>query len=289
MADRASAPRILLDEPITFEAGEQQIHTPMVRAVAGGIATKLILDTGSSDHVFTRELADEASLPVREAEPGTDSTGAAVPSWSLGELTVEIGGRSFPLHDVVAIPGPPPFVGWGVGGFLSPQHLHPEAWLVLDLDSERLVLVDGESGDVAEWLADRWPGFHLTELERLASDPTILVRAAIDPFEPVVVLLDTGGKSTVFAAKAVPGLAGEHSGAGRGLSGTRIVGEMVDDQTLVVADMRLPVPRLVVSEAVDGQDGLVGIDVLRGTILVVRANRTKPVYWLVRAEPSGTR
>ena len=50
-------------------------------------------------------------------------TGAEVPSWSLGELAVDIAGQSFPLHDAVAIAGRPPFAGWGVGGFLSPQHL----------------------------------------------------------------------------------------------------------------------------------------------------------------------
>jgi len=75
----------------------------MVRATVGGVATKVILDTGSSDQVFTREVA------------------------------VDIAGQSFPLHDAVAIPGPPPFAGWGVGGFLSPQHLHPTAWVVLTL------------------------------------------------------------------------------------------------------------------------------------------------------------
>jgi hypothetical protein len=122
----------------------------------------------------------------------------------------------------------------------------------------------------------------LLTLERIASDPTIQVDAAIDPFEPVVTLVDTGGKSTVFAAKAVPGPAGEQGGAGRGVSGTQIMGSMVADQTLVVGDARLLVARLVIGEAMDEQDDLVGADVLRGTMLAVSADRTRPVYWLVR-------
>jgi hypothetical protein len=36
-------------------------------------------------------------------ESGTDSTGASVPSWTVGEAAVEIGSRTFELRDVVAI------------------------------------------------------------------------------------------------------------------------------------------------------------------------------------------
>ena len=45
----------------------------------------------------------------------------------MGDAGAEIAGVGFAFHDVVAITGPPPFAGWGVGGFLSPQHLHPTA------------------------------------------------------------------------------------------------------------------------------------------------------------------
>jgi hypothetical protein len=47
------------------------------------------------------------------------------------------------------------------------------------------------------------------------------------------------------------------------------------------------VPRLFVREAMGGHDGLIGIDVLRGTILVVSADRTRPVYWLVPDAPGS--
>jgi hypothetical protein len=138
--------------------------------------------------VFTRELADSAALPSEPGEPGTDSTGGSVPSWNLGELDVEIVGQAFGLHDVVAITAPGPFVGWGVGGFLSPQHVHPTAWVVLDLAAERLVLVDSDQDSVAAWLAERTPALRLLRLQRVAGDPTILVHAGFDGFEPVVTL-----------------------------------------------------------------------------------------------------
>jgi hypothetical protein len=274
--------RTILDVPLTFEVGDETTHVPMVQAVVGGVAIKLILDTGSSDHVFTRELADAAGLPGEPGEPGTDSTGGSVPSSNLGELQVEIAGQAFGLRDVVAITAPGPFVGWGVGGFLSPQHVHPTAWVVLDLAAERLVLVDSDQDGVAAWLAERTPALRLLRLERVAGDPTILVHAGFDGFEPVVTLLDSGGKSTQFAAVAVPGLGGgEQSGAGHGVGGGQIVGSVVENRTLVIAGARLPVARLVVRDTMDGHDGLVAMDVLRGTVLTVSADRSRPVFWQV--------
>ena len=285
---RDRAPRVVLDVPITFGVGTEVTHVPMVEATVRGVATKLILDTGSSDHVFTRELADRAGLPSEPGEPGIDATGGSVPSWMLGELSVDIGQQSFPLRDVVAIDGPPPFEGWGVGGFLSPQHLDPTAWVVLDLVADRLVLLDGDEREVAAWLAVRSPASQPIRLERLAGDATILVRVAVAPFDPVVTLLDSGGKSTEFVATAVPGLeAGEKVASGRGVGGGEIVGAAMDGRTLVVGGATVAAPRLIIRDAMDGHDGLVGMNVLRGTILAVRADRTEPVYWLVPRPLAG--
>jgi Aspartyl protease len=287
VADGAGRPQVLLDVGITFEAGDRLVHTPMVQAVVGGVATKLILDTGSSDHVLTRELAGEAGLPMQPAEPGTDSTGALVPSWSLGDLTLELAAHVFPLHDVVAIAGPPPFADWGVGGFLSPQHIHPTAWVVLDLAEDRLIAVEGAPSDVATWLAERSPNLRLLTRDRVPGDPTILIEAAVDAFQPVVTLLDSGGKATMFVATKVPGMEGAQGSSGRGVGGGQINGSMVEDRRLVVGDAILPVPRLFVREAMDGHDGLIGVDVLRGTVLVVSADPTRPVYWLVPDAPGS--
>jgi hypothetical protein len=262
--------------------GDGTTHAPMVVATVRGVRTKLILDTGSSDHVLTRELVGEAGLPTEPAEPGIDSTGASVPSWAVGDVPVEIGGVPFALHETIAIAGPPPFAGWGVGGFLSPQHLHPSAWVVLDLADDRLIVVSGEAGEISAWLADRSSGFRSVRLPRLAGDPTILVHAALVPFDAVVTLLDSGGKSTEFVALAVPGLRSEsRASSGHGVGGGQVVGSAVADQTLVAGGAPVNVPRLIVRESMDGQDGLVGMDVLRGTVLAVCADRAQPVFWLV--------
>ena len=282
MTTHGAAVRILLDVPVTFSVGDGVTHAPMAVTTVRGVATKLILDTGSSDHVFTRELVEQAGLATEPAEPGIDSTGASVPSWSVGDVTVEIGGRPFALHDAIAIDGPPPFSGWGVGGFLSPQHLDPNAWVVLDLAEERLLVADGDTDEIGAWLVGRSIGYRPLRLERQAGDPTILVRASLDPFEEVVTLLDSGGKSTEFVEAAVPGLRpGAAATSGHGVGGGQIVGAEAKDQTIVAGAARVKAARVIVRESMDGHDGLVGMDVLRGTILAVHADRWQPVFWLV--------
>jgi hypothetical protein len=253
----------------------------MVHVTVTGTSTKLILDTGSTDHILTIELAEEIGLQAEPGEPGTDSTGASVPSWTLGEVEVEIAGQAFAMRDVVAITAPAPFPGWGVGGFISPQHLQPGAWAVLDLAADRFFLLDGEEADVTAWLSERTPGLQLLRLERAPGDGAILVRAAIEPFDRVVTMLDSGGKRTQFTQAAVPGATGAQASSGRGVGGEESFGAEVRDQMLIVGEARLPLQALIVSPAMDGRDGLVGMDVLRGTVLTVSGDAHRPVIWQV--------
>jgi hypothetical protein len=275
-------PQILLDVPITFEVGDQVTHAPMIHATIAGAPTKLILDTGSTDHILTIELASEVGLRAGPGEPGTDSTGASVQSWTLGGVEVEIAGQAFALRDVVAITAPAPFPGWGVGGFISPQHLRPGAWAVLDLAGERFFLLDGEEADVTAWLSERTPDLWLLRLERVPGDGTILVRGAIEPFEEVVTMLDSGGKRTQFTEAAVPGAhEGPQTSSGRGVGGGESFGAELRGQTLIVGEASLPLATLVLSSEMDGRDGLVGMDVLRGTVLTVSGDPHRPVIWQV--------
>ena len=138
----------LLDVPIRFDVGDKTTHAPMIDCVVNGTPTRLILDTGSTDHVLTIELARAAGLPHEPGEAGTDHAGESVDSWFVGDVALEIDGVAFGLHDAVAIAGPAPFEGWGVGGFLSPQHIHPTAQAVIDLAGDRLILVDGDDAAI---------------------------------------------------------------------------------------------------------------------------------------------
>lgn len=285
------SPRVLLEVPITFDVGDDVTHAPMIEVEVGDTATKLIVDTGSTDHVLTMELAERAGLEASPGEPGTDSVGASVPSWTLGDVPVRIGDLDVSLQNVVAIAGPEPFEGWGIGGFLSPQHLHPNARVVIDLVDGGLTLVGGEEADVTAWVADRYPALQMLSLARESGDSTLLVRASIEAFDPVVTMLDTGGKRTEFAEAAVPTLlGGTPTESGRGVGGATTIGSEAKDQVLRVGSATLPVPSLLVRKEIGVAQGLVGMDLLRGTVLVVSADPRSPVLWLVpqpRVQPAG--
>jgi len=270
----------LLDVPIRFDVGDTVTHAPMIDVAVNGTPTRLILDTGSTDHVLTIELARAAGLPHEPGEPGTDHAGGSVDSWFVGDVALEVDGVGFGLHDAVAISGPPPFEGWGVGGFLSPQHLHPTALAVIDLESDRLILVEGDDAAVEAWLRARSPEMTLIGLARDPAEATPVVAGAIEPFEPVATMLNTGGRGTEFAVAAVPGLVGVAGSVGKGVGGGAVLGAVVEDRTLRLGDERFGVGRLLIREAIDTMLGLVGMDVLRGTILVVGADRNRPVRLL---------
>ena len=71
--------------------------------------------------------------------------------------------------------------------------------------------------------------------------------------------------------------------SGHGVGGSESFGSVVTDQTLRVGDARLPLARLLVRDDMEGRGILVGMDVLRGTILTVSADPSRPVFWQVRA------
>ena len=119
---------VVVETPIVYDTMGQ----PMVRAKVGGVDTRLLLDTGASTHLLTLDLATRATLPVLFSNSGTDHAGANVPSWEVGEVSVQIQDRVLFLHGAVTFNGPPAFAKKRIGGALSPQHLHPSALVILD-------------------------------------------------------------------------------------------------------------------------------------------------------------
>ena len=195
---------------------------------------------------------------------------------------VDIGDASFALHAVIAITAPPPFAGWGVGGFLSPQHLHPTAWVVIDLAGDRLRLLDGPSAALDDWLDVTYPAFRRLMLPRIPGATTVDVSAAIEPHDVVATMLDTGGRGTEFSTDVVPALPATHAErGGSGLSGAGVMGWRVGARTLRVGGERIAVDDLLVRDGMGDPPGLVGEDVLRGTILVCAADVERDVRWLL--------
>lgn len=272
---------VILTEPITFDMGGRVVHSPMVHASIGGVRTKLILDTGASDHVLTMDLARGAGLQLGEDEPGFDHEGAAVPSVMIGDVSAELSGGTVSLRGVPAFEGPPAFTDGGIGGFLAPQSLHPGGWVVVDLAASELVLLRGDTAQVSGWLTGRQPSIELLTLERVPAE-TLVVSGAIEPFASVPTMLNTGSTGTEFAASAVPGLRGRRSeGTGFGVSGASVDGEEARDQVLRIGGRALPVPALLIREPMPPPPGMVGMDLLAETVLAVSSSLTDPVLWLI--------
>jgi hypothetical protein len=264
--------------PITFDTADgNTTHAPLVVARLGGLELRFVLDTGSEVHIVTKELADELGLAVEPGEDGTDHSGATMPSWTVEDLPLELGGVELTLRGVVSIPAPKPFPGLGIGGILSPQHLHPSAQAVVDLVSDELLLVDGAD-------PERAPGLRTLVLERDAGFTSVVVPAAIRPFPEIPTLLNTGGRHTEFSVSAVPGLAADAmERIGGGVSGADVLAAKVGEATLVVGGEDVRVPELAVRGSMHDPQGMVGMDVLRGTILTVATDLSRPVVWRLPA------
>lgn len=277
--------RVLARVPITFEvAGGGTEHAPLVVGRIDGLETRLVLDTGSEVHLLTKELVDRLDLALEEGEEGTDHSGATMPSWTVEDTVLRLGEIDLALHGVVAIPAPRPFPGWGVGGILSPQHLHPVATTVIDLAADELLLVEGDDAAVASWLAARSPTLITLALERDDAFPSVVVQASIVPHPELPTMLNTGGRHTEFSGDALPGLTGAApERLGGGVSGADVIGARAGEATLVVAGHALRVLSLALRSSMHDPQGLVGMDVLRGTILAVGADVGRPVLWQIPA------
>jgi len=106
---------------ITFATAEGTTHAPLVEAVVNGVRTRLVLDTGATDHLLTLAVCEAANLATEPGEPGTDSTGSSVPSWQARDVMVAIGAMDLALPEVIAIETPPPFLRAGIVNYLSTE------------------------------------------------------------------------------------------------------------------------------------------------------------------------
>jgi hypothetical protein len=269
--------------PITFEAADGGTeHAPLVVARFGALATRLVLDTGSDVHLLTKELVDELGLAFTDGEEGTDHSGATMPSWNVEDAACTLGDVEVALRDIVSIPAPRPFPGWGIGGIVSPQHLHESGYAVIDLVADELLFVDGAGEAVADWLARRSSTLTTLVLDRDTSFGNVVVRAAVRPHAEIPTMLNTGGLRTEFSASAVPGVAdGAVVRLGGGVGGADVMGSGAGEGTLVVRGRDVRIPSLAVRAAMHDPQGIVGMDVLRGTILAVSADHRLPVVWQV--------
>lgn len=273
----------VLRVPIQFDAqGGEPVHAPLVLATIGAFRTRLILDTGSDVHLLTAELARAAGLALEAADTGTDHAGASMDSWLVGDVSIALdeaeGERALELHDVVAIPAPEAFARQGIGGALSPQRLHASAVAVIDEIADELWLVEGDAGSVRDWLLQRHPGPEVLELERRAGADIPIVQGAIEPFEPVAVLINTGGRHTEFEPEVLPGLAAATvEQIGTGVSGAAVMGGRAGARVLRLAGRSIEVAELMLRSGIGDPPAMIGQDVLRGSVVAAGPDPSTPV------------
>jgi hypothetical protein len=275
--------RVLARVPITYAGvdGSTQ-HAPLVAAAAAGRETLFVLDTGSDVHILAKELVDDLGVGTEEGEEGVDHSGARMPSWAVADVPLGLGELELTLAGSVSIPAPAPFRSRGIGGILSPHHLHPTAVTVIDLVADELLLVAAGDEAVADLLDDRSPALTTLSLPRSPGFATVVVPAAVRPFAEIPTLLNTGGRRTEFSRAAVPGLGdGSVERLGGGVSGADVVGSSAGAHVLAVGGHDVPVAALAVREAMHDPQGMVGVDVLRGTVLACAADPGRCVVWQV--------
>jgi len=287
----------VLRAPIRFVARSgEPVHAPVVLATIGAIHTRLVLDTGSDVHLVTRELAEAAGLALTDGDVGTDHAGTELDSWLVGDVPLTLdestpSAAEIDLHDVVAIPAPAAFIERGIGGILSPQRLHRSAFAIIDEVDDELVLLDTGAEGVRRWVLDRHPGLAVLVLERAPGDARPIVDAAIEPHAPVPVLVNSGGRHTEFEPATVPGLAGgSPERIGVAVSGADVLGAEAGSQVLALGGARVAVPSLKLRTGMDDPPGMLGQDLIRGTVVAVGPDPATPVLWGVaqlQSQPVG--
>jgi hypothetical protein len=277
--------RVIARVPLTFTtASGTTTHAPLVMASVGGAAeARFVLDTGSDVHLLNEDLADELGVDKEPGEEGIDHAGNTMPSWSVGDVPATLGGFEVVLRNSVAIPAPPPFPGFGIRGGLSPQQLHESAWSVLDFATSEMLFLDAvEARDAADFLRERSPAFDLVKLTRDRDFQALVVSAALEGFAEMPTLLNTGGKQAEYSARALPDLRPESIGRlGSGVSGADYSGGSVGSRGLVIAGRRVRLPNVHLREQMHDPQGMVGMDVLRGTVLTCAADVSRPVFWQI--------
>lgn len=262
------------------DGASKTIHTAFLEATVDGRKTRLIVDSGASDHVFVRNALPFADDDLKADAPGTDHGGAAVTTWRLQRpISVQIGERQQTLNEAIVIEGPPPFKAWGIGGFVAPQLLATTGFVVVDLAQRSLAVVE----NAPKMCADGRSPLVLTMVRgegtmvRGEGDAERLpIVAAKWNGKDIRLMLNTGGRE-VEVSPAFAIAVGADQATGRGVSGEAVRGSRGASGVLTLAGREVPVASPVVREQGDAADAQVGIAFLTGAMLAFPAGNTGAV------------
>ena len=238
---------------------------PVVEVAIQGRKTLFLLDTGSNAHAVDSGFARQLGLVGRNEGAGSDHFGRPLATAELPDVPAVIGSWPASLKGGFAIASEKSLLRDGILGTISPQCLVDSGATVLDLPAKRLLIVPLDSGELREWLAAEFPRTEFVELARRGEDPCeMLVTASLDGRPETPVVLDSGSGHTEFGDA--------YSGLTAGLHRS--------PTTLRIGGRLLPVPEIEVRSFKNQpqQNGTLGLDAIRGLVLVFPAGRSK--VWL---------
>jgi hypothetical protein len=261
----------------------------MLVAVVGGVTARLIVDSGASHHVLTMDLVEAAHLVATPAESGSDHSGKSIQTFAVGVVDVALGGASWKLTEVAAIATIPQFKMLGIGGFLSPQHLHGSAYTLMDFPRSSLAVMEGTSAEVAAALGRQNQGMRVLTLVRASRDRKVFIEASVVPEHPGQMELDSGGSATEVLASSLQVDSAPTGNSGFGVSGTEVVSMDAGKRTLVLGGVNVSVAHLMARPTMGQADmvGVVGMDVLRATVMAVTRDVAQPVVLAVPTSRSN--
>lgn len=244
---------VLGEAEIEFDPSLGGVAVPVVRARLGETRARLVIDT-----------ARPTALQSTFGRGGERTVAITVGGWAR-KITATTSADE-PLD-----------------GKLNPLDLVPRGFAVVDLRAGRLLLVDGTAAAMGAWLRERFGGVVFTPLGRSGDDPRILlVPAALEKRPPLPVLLDASGEwRTAFSVA----YAGEPTSAetASAVTANGITATEVSGRTVRLAGRDLgPVTLVALSEwkapaVAPTAEAVVGLDVLRGLVLVLPADPKAPI------------
>lgn len=278
---------VVAEVPIVFEARGQKLPVPLVPGRIQEQEGLLLLDTGSSHNALTRAFAEAHGIVGTPAGTGHDHAGDAVKTelasateWRLGPFTRRV-------EDGLVVPGPPPFAPLGIVGFLSPQRLFASSTVVLDFPGGRLFALSGSAAAIERWLAARYRDAARATLPRVAGPHAdkLYVTVRLAGGVSAVAEIDTGGTTTEFAESLLPPAEpAPETATSTAVSGRTRTARVVPGQTLALGALDFGPTKVKTRPADVAPEVLLGIDLLRRTVLVIPAEPAAP---LVVLRPGG--
>lgn len=274
---------LVAEAPIVFEARGQKLPVPLVPGRIQDQEGLLLLDTGSSHNALTRAFADAHGLVGTPAGTGRDHAGDAVKTELASATEWHVGAFARRLEDTVIVPGPPPFAPLGIVGFLSPQRLFAGSTVVLDFPGGRLFALSGSEAAIARWLAARYPAAERVPLPRVAGPHAnkLYVTAQLAGGVAATAEIDSGGTMTEFAESLLPPAEpAPEAATSKAVGGRTRTARVVSGQALALGSLDFGPMKIKARPAGAPPEVLLGIDLLRRTVLVIPAETAAPLLFL---------